>query len=114
MAFYMQPVRIRQVRYGKTGELNRQESARTVRAGGKRYIGLLNRQWDSRIRILLARGLKATRAMMGCTRGAMGICETANEPRDPRAFCLRKSDDLDVTKVEENGGDGGDANANER
>ena len=51
---------------------------------------------------------------MGCTREAMDICETANEPRDPRAFCLRKSDDLDVTKVEETGGDGGDANANER
>ena len=47
MAFYMQLVRIRQVCYRKTGELNRQESARTVRAGGKRYIGLLNQQWDS-------------------------------------------------------------------
>ena len=85
-----------------------------MRVGGKQSIGLLNRQWDSRIRILLARGLKATRAIMGCTREAMDICETANEPRDPRAFCLRKSDDLDVTKVEETGGDGGDANANER
>ena len=51
---------------------------------------------------------------MSCTREAMDICETANELRDPRAFCLRKSDDLDVTKVEETRGDGGDANANER
>ena len=53
-------------------------------------------------------------AIMGCMCRAMGICETANEPCDPRAFCLRKSDDLDVTKVEENGGDRGDVNTNER
>jgi hypothetical protein len=40
----------------------------------------------------------------------MGICKMANEPYDLRAFCLRKSDDLDVTKVKENRGDGGDVN----
>ena len=46
----------------------------------------------------------------GCLRGAMHVCKTADEPSDPRAFYLNMRDDLDTTKVQRNGGDGGDAN----
>jgi hypothetical protein len=50
---------------------------------------------------------------MGLHARGDGYCETANEPRDPRAFCLRENDDLDVTKVKATGGDGGDARQGE-
>ena len=33
------------------------------------------------------------RARWGCVRGAMGICETVDEPGDPRVFHFEENDD---------------------
>jgi hypothetical protein len=49
-------------------------------------------------------GFEGDASPMGLHARGYGYCETANEPRDPKAFCLRKVDDLEVGKAKGYGG----------
>jgi hypothetical protein len=44
----------------------------------------------------------------------MRVGEVADEPDDPRVFYLKACNDLDATKVQKNGGYGGDVSETRR
>ena len=50
----------------------------------------------------------------GYLHGAMRVCGMADEPSDPWASCMRKSDDLDARRVQGDEEDGGDGNQTTR
>lgn len=86
-------------------------STQTRQRGGKRaYLpgpprGLTGRIYIQPIWIKQVCYKQQMRAEKGFLCGATRVGKAADELDDPRAFHLRACDDLDATKVQENGGD---------